>query len=261
MATIHTSDGIIETTPVEEAPKKRWMDLSRLHNLWGKLFFSCLGIVLIALGAAVCNMGNVGVDPFTAMNMGAAELFGLRFGTYQVIVNLGILVVVFFLDRYQIGIGTLVNMVAVGYLIEFFTWAYAFMPQIPEGFVRSGVHLVAGTLVFTLGVSLYLKTRMGVSPIDAVAPIASKLTGARYVVCRLVQDIAVTIIAFLVGGPIGIFTIIAAFFTGPLITAYNRWLTLPLYRKMGILSEQELAEEEEDLLKKEPKRPRVRAGA
>ena len=240
------------------ATTKRWLDLKNTHNVPAKLAFSCLGIALIALGAAICNMGGVGVDPFTAMNMGAAELFGIRFGTYQVVVNLVILAVVFFMDRFQIGIGTIVNMVAVGYLIEFFTWAYAFVPHLPEGIVRSAVHLIGGTLVFTLGVSLYLKTRMGVSPIDAVAPIAVKLTGAPYTRCRVIQDITVTVIAFLVGGPVGVFTIVAAFFTGPLITAWNRYLTLPLYRRTRTLSTAEL-EEEQQLLAQRPRR--VRAGA
>ena len=241
------------TYGASQTPRKRWLDLKNTHNLPAKIAFSCLGIVLIALGAAICNMGGVGVDPFTAMNMGVADLFGIRFGTYQVVVNLAILTIVFFMDRYQIGLGTIVNMIAVGYLIEFFTWAYAFIPHLPEGIVRSGVHLVGGTLVFTLGVSMYLKTRMGVSPIDAVAPIAVNITGAPYTRCRVIQDVAVTVIAFLVGGPVGVFTIVAAFFTGPLITAWNRYLTVPLYRRTNTLDAVEAAEEQE-LLVKRPRR-------
>ena len=240
------------------ATKKRWLDFKNTHNLPAKLVFSCIGIALISLGAAICNVGGVGVDPFTAMNMGAAEAIGIRFGTYQVIVNLIILAVVFIMDRFQIGIGTLVNMVAVGYLIEFFTWAYAFMPHLPEGILRSAVHLVAGTLVFTLGVSMYLKTRMGVSPIDAVAPIAVKVTGAPYTRCRVIQDILVTVIAFLIGGPVGVFTIVAAFFTGPLITTWNRYVSVPLYRRTRTLSADELAEED-DLLVKRPRHADARA--
>ena len=43
------------------------------------------------------------------------------------------------------------------------------------------------------------------------------------------DSISVTVLAVLAGGPIGVFTVIAAFFTGPLITAWNRFATLPLY--------------------------------
>ena len=102
---------------------------------------------------------------------------------------------------------------------------------------------MVGTLLFTLGVSLYLKTRMGVAPIDAVAPIASQRLPFSFTACRMTQDIAVTVIAVLVGGPIGVFTVIAAFFTGPFITMWNRILTLPLYRRFHILDQQEWEKE------------------
>ena len=91
--------------------------------------------------------------------------------------------------------------------------------------------------------SLYLKTRMGVAPIDAIAPIAAERLPFSYTACRMTQDISVTVLAVLAGGPIGVFTVIAAFFTGPLITAWNRFATLPLYRRFGILNREELAEE------------------
>lgn len=220
----------------------KWMDLRHTYNLGGKLLCSCIGIVCIALGTTVCRVGNVGVDPFTAMNLGLSALVGMDFGTFQLLVNLVILVVVFLLDKRQVGLGTLINMVVVGYLIELFTWLLGFLPS-SEGIVSAGVHLVIGTLLFTLGVSLYLKTRMGVAPIDAIAPIAAERLPFSYTACRMTQDIAVTVFAVLVGGPIGVFTVIAAFFTGPLITAWNRFATLPLYQRFGVLNREELAEE------------------
>lgn len=220
----------------------KWMDLHHTYNLAGKLLCSCIGVVCIALGTTVCRVGNVGVDPFTAMNLGLSSLAGVDFGTFQLLVNLVILVAVFAFDKYQIGLGTLINMAGVGYLIEFFTWLLGFLPP-SEGFVSAGVHLVVGTLLFTLGVSLYLKTRMGVAPIDAIAPVIVARTRFSYTPVRMTQDISVTIIAILVGGPIGVFTVIAAFFTGPLITAWNRFATLPLYRRFGVLNREELAEE------------------
>ena len=149
----------------------KWMDLKHTYNLKGKLLCSTVGVICIALGTTVCRVGDVGVDPFTAMNLGLSSVIGMDFGTFQLIVNAVILVAVFALDKMQIGLGTLINMVGVGYLIEFFTWALGLLPALPSGIVSAGVHLVAGTLLFTLGVSLYLKTRMGVAPIDAIAPV------------------------------------------------------------------------------------------
>lgn len=219
-----------------------WLDLRHTHNLVGKLVFSTLGVMCISLGITVCRIGNVGVDPFTAMNMGISERIGMDFGTYQLIVNFVILVFVFFLNKQMIGLGTIINMVGVGYLIQFFTWVLDFVPW-RGGLAEAGVMLVVGTLLFTLGVSLYLKTRMGVAPIDAVAPIASERTRFSFTACRVTQDITVTVIAVLAGGPIGVFTVVAAFCTGPFITMWNRFVTLPVYRRLGILDAGELAEE------------------
>ena len=88
----------------------KWMDLRHTYNLKGKLLLSCLGVVCIALGTTVCRVGNVGVDPFTAMNLGFSARVGMDFGTFQLLVNLAILAAVFALDKYQIGLGTLINM-------------------------------------------------------------------------------------------------------------------------------------------------------
>ncbi len=221
---------------------KRMVDFKRIFNVQGKLAFSVLGIALISLGITICNMGNVGTDPFTAMNMGIAEALGLPFGTFQVFVNLAILVVVFTLDSSQLGIGTVVNMVAVGYLIEFFTWVLSPLPLI-GGLLGGAIHLVVGTLVFTLGISLYMKTRMGVSPIDAIAPIAAKHTPLPFAACRVIQDVLVMGVALLVGGPVGVFTIVSAFCIGPLIALWNRAASLPMYERFGVLSKREVAEE------------------
>ena len=220
----------------------KWMDLRHTYNLKGKLAFSTLGVVCIAFGITVCRVGDVGVDPFTAMNLGLSGRIGMDFGTFQLLVNLAIFVVVFALDKRQIGLGTIINMVGVGYLIQLFTWLLGFLPPW-TGLVSAAVHLAVGTLLFTLGVSLYLKTRMGVAPIDAVAPIAAARTSFGYTACRMTQDITVTIIAVLAGGPIGVFTVVAAFFTGPFITMWNRFVTLPLYRWLHVLDKEELEEE------------------
>ena len=219
----------------------RWMDLRHTYNLKGKLLFSCIGVVCIALGTTVCRVGNVGVDPFTAMNLGLSALVGMDFGTFQLLVNLVILVAVFALDKWQIGLG--INMVFVGYLIDLFTRLYGLLPWQPSGLASAGAHLVIGTLLFTLGVSLYLKTRMGVAPIDAVAPVIVARTRFSYTPVRMAQDILVTVVALFAGGPIGVFTVVAAFMTGPLITAWNRVATLRLYRRFHVLNREELAQE------------------
>ena len=221
---------------------RRMIDFKRIFNVQGKMAFSVIGIVLISLGITICNIGQVGTDPFTAMNMGLADALGLPCGSFQLLMNLAILSAVLVVDSSQLGIGTLINMVAVGYLIEFFTWALGGLPLI-GGLLGGAIHLVAGTLVFTLGISLYMKTRMGVSPIDAIAPIAAARTGLPFAACRVAQDLLVMGVALIAGGPVGAFTIVSAFCIGPLIAMWNQAASLPMYERFGVLSRQEIREE------------------
>lgn len=235
------------STPPDETGehKGKWMDLRNVYHLPRKLFFSCVGIVILSLGIAVCRIGDVGVDPFTAMNMGFSASVGMNFGTFQLIVNAAILVAIFLMDKWLIGIGTIVNMVAVGYLIEFFEGPLSMLPAAEGNFLVMGVYLVVGALLFALGVSVYLRTSMGVSPYDAIAPAIRTrfLPKVKYVYVRVAQDVVFLVLAWVAGGPLGIFTIIAAFFAGPLIAMWDKVFSKPVFTKLNVLNQPEIARE------------------
>ncbi|WP_139650950.1 YczE/YyaS/YitT family protein [Raoultibacter phocaeensis] len=205
----------------------------KTKKLAKRVAFSTLGIVIISLGIAVNRIGGVGVDPFTAMNIGISDMLGISLGVYQLVVNLIILIPIFIFGRKQIGIGTIINLVGVGFLVDFFTWALTSTLPLDGGLVQAGICLVIGVALFTFGVSTYMNTDTGVAPYDAVAIVISNRTPAPYTPVRMAQDILVAIVAFFVGGPIGVFTVIAAFFAGPLITFWNDHAIVPLLKFAG----------------------------
>lgn len=213
----------------------------KTKTLAKRVGFSTLGIIIISLGISVCRIGGVGVDPYTAMNIGVSEMLGISLGIYQLVVNLLILIPIFIFGRKQIGIGTIINLVAVGFLVDFFTWAITSVLPLGGGIIQAGICLVIGVLLFTFGVSTYMNTDTGVAPYDAVAIVISNRTSAPYTPVRMAQDIIVAVIAFFVGGPIGVFTVIAAFFAGPLITFWNDHAIIPLLKSAGAYPEKNAA--------------------
>ena len=78
-----------------------------------------LGILFIGLCVSFLRLSRFGVDPFSAMNLGISGFIGWSFGTWQLLVNAIILVVVFFQVKSCIGAGTIINMVFVGYIADF----------------------------------------------------------------------------------------------------------------------------------------------
>ena len=80
------------------------------------------GILLIGVSVALYRLAAFGVDPFTGMNLGISTFLGWSFGNWQLLANALILAVVFFTVRSCIGLGTVVNMVCVGYIADFLCW-------------------------------------------------------------------------------------------------------------------------------------------
>ena len=193
---------------------------------------SILGITFISFGAALSESMDMGLDPFTAMNRGASALLGFSLGNYQLVVNLIILAIVFFMKRSLIGWGTVFNMVLVGYQVDFFKSLFDNFFVVEEmSFIIRILITIAAILVFTFGVAVYMDAELGVSPYDAIAPLIVDKSGWKYTPVRIGQDLIIVVIALLVGGPVGISTFITGFFAGPLISFFSKKITKPTMEK------------------------------
>lgn len=194
---------------------------------------SIIGITCISIGAALSESMQMGLDPFTALNRGASELLGFSLGNYQLVVNLIILAIVFFMKKSLLGWGTIYNMVLIGYQVDFFKSLIENMVDAGEmGYmIRIAITIIA-ILIFTFGVALYMDSDLGVSPYDAITPLITDRTGWKYSPVRIAQDIVVVITAFFLGGPVGVSTFITGFFAGPLIEFFSNKVTEPLMDKL-----------------------------
>ena len=93
-------------------------------SLAGRVFMMVTGILFICICVGSYRLSGFGVDAFTCMNLGISGYLGMVFGTWQMMVNAVILLVVFFTVRRCIGAGTIVNMVCVGYGADLICWLF-----------------------------------------------------------------------------------------------------------------------------------------
>ena len=177
-----------------------------------------MSILLMGFAVSVFSYSGMGVDPFTALNMSVSAKLGLGFGFYQMCVNGAVLVFVALTAQKLINVGTIVNMVGVGYVCEFFTKIYdQFLPQ-ENSFITRLVLMALGVFLLSLSASLYFNCNVGVSPYDALGFVMEDKTKLKYKWCRVATDLVCTGIAFALSGPIGIGTVVTAFFMGPVIS-------------------------------------------
>lgn len=192
------------------------------------------GIFLISVCVAFYRLSGFGVDSFTGMNLGISGFISLSFGSWQLIANILILIVVFFTVRHCIGAGTIVNMICVGYAADFICWLVQDAAGVKMTLPLRILMLLIGTLFASSGVALYMKADMGISPYDSVALIIVKLTKEKvpFHIARISSDITALVIGILfclaarnnVWLIVGIGTIINSLFNGPFIQFFRKQL-------------------------------------
>ena len=158
-----------------------------------------VGILFISICVGCYRLSGFGVDAFTCMNLGISGFIGMTFGTWQLIMNILILIVVFFTVRKCIGAGTIVNMVCVGYGADFICWMAQDVLQIDMTLpLRIGA-LILGSLFAGLGVAFYMVAEMGIAPYDSVALIIEKITKNRvkFQYARVLSDVTCVAIGVL----------------------------------------------------------------
>ena len=127
-------------------------------------------------------------------------------------------------------------MFLVGYSIDFFSWIWAkVLPA--DLFTSMGVRiavLIPALVLFILAASFYMDVDMGTAPYDAVSFIISThLPNVSFRVIRIVYDFVVTAIAVLLGGKLGIVTVLMVITLGPVI----EWLGNIMKQHLNILED------------------------
>lgn len=192
-----------------------------------RILMTITGVLVAGFSVGMFNFSAFGMDPFQVFAHGVWKHMPIGFGTFYMILNLIMLIFIFFIDRRKIGLGTVINIFLLGYVVEFSSWFLDARFPNPSIMVR-GLFLIVGVIILCFGSSLYFIGDLGVSTYDAVALILSEKKVARFQYCRIGSDLICTIIGYLLGATVGVGTLVTAFFMGPIIAFFNKRVSIPL---------------------------------
>lgn len=189
-------------------------------------FVAVFGMGFFLSFLMLCNLGT---DPCSFMNKAVSLRIGMMFGTWQLIMNAVMLLIVIFFDRSNLGFGTIFNMVLVGYYVDFFDWLWG--KVIPakvftDAATRWPIFLVA-LLCFIISAAVYINSDMGVSPYDALPKIITDKVTKRFpkipkMLLRMAWDFSAIVVGILVGGKPVIGIVLMAIFLGPAISLVGK---------------------------------------
>lgn len=181
-----------------------------------------LGCLVISLGIALFKQSGLGNDSITAFNLRAAELLGISLGTMNLMSNTVFFAAEILWSRKHIGPGTFVNWVLIGYVVTFFYQHIERIFGAAGSFPVQLLFVVIAVVVTSIGCSMYQTADVGIAPYDALAISLTEHTSFPYFGCRIFTDALTALITFLMGGLIGLGTLICAFGLGPFISFFDR---------------------------------------
>lgn len=198
---------------------------------WRWVFFMG-GMVIMSLGISLTIKGQrLGIAPWDVLHIGLYENIGLTIGSWSILTGLLIVTITSIFLRQWPRLGTWLNMLVIGLFIDFFNWLLPEVTSLPLQILCFAL----GVFVLSYGVGVYVAPNLGAGPRDSLMLLFVEKFGWSLRAVRTSIEAVVTLAGFLLGGPVGIGTIIVVLVSGPIIQ-----IALPRCRKLLLkITEQE----------------------
>lgn len=175
------------------------------------LLWIFIGAVICALGIQLTLISGAGVDPLTMFEEGLANRTGITVGNSALLVNVSTLVIGFFLVRRVLGWGSVIASFAIGPAIDF--WANL-LETVGVGAPQSLVTIllvdILGVAIIGLGIAFYMVPDYGVGGMDCIMIYLSEKLNKEIGITRVAMDCTWGVIGLMLGGTLGLGTLIGA---------------------------------------------------
>lgn len=189
-----------------------------------RILIAFIGVVMIGIGVSFNAQAALGNDPIgivydgirTTMHFSSDQL-----GTASNIVNLVLIVIVFWMDRRYVDIGTLVYIIPYGVIVNVGAKLYHALfhvQQLPTQILAA----VIGCTLLYVGVGIYIAADIGVDPFSGLVLALTDKVKKEYQTVKVTFDLICILVGFVLGGKLGAITIITALTAGPCIQFVSR---------------------------------------
>ncbi len=213
-STVHAPGALVDMGPLAQ------LRAGQLTRRFSQLL---IGLVLYGASLALMVRGALGLSPWDVLHSGFIRHVPITLG--QAVVLFSFVVLLFWIPlREKPGIGTIANAFIVGLSADAVLMV---LSQPDEAWVRV-LLLLAGVVLNGLATALYIGSQFGRGPRDGLMTGLARRTGLSLRLVRTSLEIAVVLIGLLLGGVLGVGTVIYAFVIGPLAQLMLPWFTVDL---------------------------------
>lgn len=174
---------------------------------WARLFG---GFAVVAVAIALMIRSGLGLGPWDAFHVGLNRVAGISIGTASIVAGLVILLGTLFLGV-RPGPGTMANMVFIGLMLDV---ALRFVPA-ARGRGWGLAYYVVALVMCGISTGMYISAGLGKGPRDGLMLVLSERWGWPVRRVRTLLEMAVLLFGWLLGGPVGVGTILFTALIGP----------------------------------------------
>ncbi|MFD7704595.1 YitT family protein [Streptomyces caelestis] len=180
------------------------------------------GLALYGASSALLVRSGLGLEPWNVLHQGLSERTGLSMGVVLTLVGAAVLLLWIPL-RQRPGLGTVSNVLVIGAAMDA---ALALVPDAHAVAVRVPL-MAAGIVLNGAATGLYIAARFGPGPRDGLMTGLHRRTGVSVRLVRTAIEIAVVVTGFVLGGTVGVGTLLYAVTIGPLAQLFLRVFAVP----------------------------------
>ena len=215
---------------IKSVPKTSWSSDKPL-NFKPRLktfILLCLGLSLFGFGESLLIHSTIGVSPWTVLAEGLSLKLNWSVGFATFIVSVLVLSTWIFLKQ-KPGLGTLLNIIIIAGMIDVSLFLFDFSTN---SYLLNILTGILGVLFVGLGSGIYLIANLGPGPRDGLMTGLQRITNFPIAWVRASIEISVVILGWILGGTVGLGTLIFAFGIGPAV-ALGLYLTNKISLKLS----------------------------
>jgi uncharacterized membrane protein YczE len=182
-----------------------------------------VGFALFGLSIALLIRAHLGTSSWAVLEVALSQIFPISTGTASIFVGFAVLAIALALKE-QIGWGTLANILSIGPWIDLWLWL---IPDVTDNLPLQIALLLAAVWIMGIASAIYIGVQAGAGPRDSLMLAVHRVTGVSLRVARGGIELSVVIVGWLLGGPVGVGTLVFALLIGPSVQWAFRLFRMP----------------------------------
>lgn len=203
-----------------------------MKNFIIRALFFIVGLFILSFGISLTIKADLGAGAWDALNVGLTSVVGLTVGTWVILVGVALIMMNALLSKSRPDFLAIITVIILGPMIDF--WLELIMPAWEfTAFPVQLAILIVGVTFVSLGIATYIQPKLPLIPIDNFMVSVQKRFNLGITKAKTITEAFALLMALIVGGPIGIGTVVILFMIGPTIQFFDPKAKTALNRLLG----------------------------